>query len=51
MVELRLEGNGDTVEVVDWYTAGSKSTSIISKNSSWIWWILIGIAVIVFLNS
>lgn len=51
MVELRLEGNGDTVEVVDWYTAGSKSTSIVSKNNSWIWWILIGIAAIVFLNS
>jgi hypothetical protein len=50
MVELRLEGDGENIEVVDWYAAGSKNSLSSSGKNNWIWWVLIGLVVMAFLN-
>jgi len=43
MVELRMEGEGDAIEVVDWYAAGSGVNGLTSSKNGWVGWLLLGI--------
>lgn len=49
LVELRMEGSGDRVEVVEWYPSGGKRKGLAEASSNWWIWLIIGIVIIYFL--
>ena len=48
MVELRLEGTGESVDVVSWYEAGAKTSE---SNYRWVFIVIAIIVAILFINS
>lgn len=51
MVELRMEGSGENIDVVDWYPAGRKGSGVFSDGGNWWIWLIIGAIVLYFFTA